>query len=448
MRPHLICAVLFRGDDVKALGSLSRRFLFLQGPPGPFFWLLSEELRKRGYPVFRINFNGGDRIDWPGPATNYRGTQSGWNRFFDRFARDNDITDILLFGDCRPLHDAAHGMAKLRGINIHVFEEGYIRPHWVTMEPDGVNGRSTLSRDPHRLLEQAAGLPPMPSDIRITASFRRRMRDATRYYFADWINRWRYPFYNSHRPGSLAAEGTGWLVKFMRQRLNQSHNKATIDQVGERPYFLFPLQLNSDYQIRTHSPFNSMYDAALYVMESFARFAPESSTLVIKEHPLDCQFRSWGGFVARQARRLGISDRVIHVAGGDLTKMARESLGLVTVNSTSGTLGLRAGRPVFVLGNAIYHIEGITHHGRLDEFWFAPQPPDMDVYRAFERVLHARCLIAGGFASESAVNTLIRSTLIRLFEDPAHLPLRVETDRMLADHAAALRSAGASSAGA
>ena len=152
--------------------------------------------------------------------------------------------------------------------------------------------------------------------------------------------------------------------------------------------------------------------------------------------------------MARQARRLGVSDRVIHVAGGDLTKMARESLGLVTVNSTSGTLGLRAGRPVFVLGNAIYHIEGLTHHGRLDEFWFAPQPPDMDVYRAFERVLHARCLIAGGFASESAVKTLIRSTLIRLFEDPAHLPLRVETDRMLADHAAALRSARASSAGA
>jgi capsular polysaccharide export protein len=114
---------------MKNFSFAKRRFLFLQGPPGPFFWLLAQELEQRGHPVFRINFNGGDRRDWPGEAVNYRGSRTNWNRYIDRFIRDNKITDILLFGDCRPLHMAAHGMAKLRGINIHVFEEGYIRPH-------------------------------------------------------------------------------------------------------------------------------------------------------------------------------------------------------------------------------------------------------------------------------------------------------------------------------
>lgn len=432
---------------MKAFAPIKRRFLFLQGPPGPFFWLLAEKLKDRGYPTYRINFNGGDRADWPGNATHYRGGQSGWTRFFDRFVRDNRITDILLFGDCRPLHQAAHGMAKLRGINIHVFEEGYIRPHWITMEPDGVNGHSKLSKDPDWLLQQAAGLPPMPPEIRITASFKRRVRDALRYYTADCITRWQYPFFRSHRPGSVILEGLGWCLKFTRKRLHKKRMRRAVDQVGkDAPYFLFPLQLNSDYQIRTHSPFQSMYEAALYVMESFARFAPPHTMLVIKEHPLDCEFRSWHRFVKKNARTLGISDRVLHIVGGELTKMAGESLGLVTVNSTTGTLGLRAGRPVFVLGSAIYDIEGITDQGTLDDFWSAPEPPDMDIYLAFQRVLHARCLIPGGFASESAVETLIRSTLVRLFEDPAHLPVRVEFDRMLASQAAADAAVSASAA--
>lgn len=422
---------------MKPYTPLKRRFLFLQGPPGPFFWLLGQQLAIRGYPIFRINFNGGDRTDWPGNATNYRGNISGWNRFFDRYVRDNKITDILLFGDCRPLHQAAHGMAKLRGISIHVFEEGYIRPHWVTMEPDGVNGHSRLSRDPEWIMKQAAYLPPVPVPVPITASFNRRMRDAVRYYAADCLNRWQYPFYRTHRPGSILAEGCGWLVKFARKKLHNDLNAKALDDIARSNYFLFPLQLNSDYQIRTHSPFPSMRDAAIYVMESFAAHASQRCKLVIKEHPLDCEFRSWRRFVHKHARRLGIEGRVIAVAGGDLGKMARDSLGMVTVNSTSGTLGLSARTPVFVLGSAIYDIPGITHQGQLDEFWAAPQAPDAHLYDAFCRVLHTRCLVSGGFASQSAIATLIESTMGRLFDDPAHIPVKVDMDREIMDQAAA-----------
>lgn len=422
---------------MKAFPPVRRRFLFLQGPPGPFFWLLGQELTKRGYPVHRINFNGGDRADWPGKGTSYRGGVSSWNRFFDRFVRDNRITDILLFGDCRPLHRAAHGMAKLRGINIHVFEEGYIRPHWITMEPDGVNGHSKMSRDPEWLMEQAAALPPVPRPIPITASFRRRARDALRYYTMDCAMRWQFPLYRSHRPGSLIAEGLGWLFKFARQAVHQDRAAQALKRIKAAPYFLFPLQLNSDFQIRTHSPFTSMRDATLYVLESFALHAPFNATLVIKEHPLDCEFRSWAAYVRRHAKRLRIEQRVVHIAGGDLNRMARESLGMVTVNSTSGTLGLAAGTPVFVLGSAIYDIPGITHQGRLDDFWKAPEPPDMRIYDAFRRVLHARCLVPGGIASQSAIATLIDSTLNRLFNDPAHMHVKVDMGRTLLDQATA-----------
>lgn len=419
---------------MNAYSMFPRRFLFLQGPPGPFFWLLGQKLLSSGHDIHRINFNGGDKADWPGKAVNYRGSSTCWNQFFDHYIRDNGITDILLFGDCRPLHRAAHGMAKLRGIDIHVFEEGYIRPHWMTMELEGVNGNSTLPRDPKWLIKRAAGLPALEKPIVIQASFGRRLRDALRYYTHDCISRWQYPFYSSHRPGFLLAEAGGWLVKFARQKLYRKNIEQRIAQIGNAPYFLFPLQLNSDYQIRAHSPFTSMYEATLYVMESFARHAPSNTMLVVKEHPLDCSYSSWAHYVRKQAKKLGIADRVLHVAGGNLDQMAQESLGIVTVNSTSGTLGLAVGTSVFVLGDAIYDIAGITHQGRLDDFWTGPVPPDPTLYDAFCRVLHARCLIPGGIASQSAIAILVEATLKRLLNNPVPVSVRENRNRVIIDH--------------
>lgn len=399
-----------------------RSFLFLQGPPGPFFWLLGQKLKERGCEVHRINLNGGDKHDWPGEATDYRGRMSRWALYVDKFLRVKGITDLILFGDCRPMHMAAHQMARLRQINVHVFEEGYIRPNWVTLEPDGVNGHSRLSRDPEWFLEQAKNLPPVPDLPPITASFKRRARDSYWYYHRVIAGRLllRFPFYRAHRPGSILMEGFGWLWKFWRQKETDRRTAEALERIQGKPYFLFPLQLSSDYQIRTHSPFSSMQEAVEYVFESFVAHAPADALLVIKEHPLDSSFFDWHKFVTRQARRLGLEDRLIHLAGGELSLLAQGSRGMVTVNSTSATFALAVDTPVIALGNAIYAIGGITHQGLLDEFWRAPQKPDGKVYDAFKCVLHDRCLIRGGFASKSATRILVQSTLKRLFEDPAH----------------------------
>src|SRR6187200_2201845 len=89
-----------------------RSFLFLQGPPGPFFPQLAQRLSELGHVIHRINLSGGDRYDWQMNATNYRGTMSAWPIFFDRFLRANRVTDVVLYGDCRPVHQAAVRMAK------------------------------------------------------------------------------------------------------------------------------------------------------------------------------------------------------------------------------------------------------------------------------------------------------------------------------------------------
>ncbi|MHA6718702.1 capsule biosynthesis protein [Sphingomonas sp. RS6] len=399
---------------MKYVRPIKRSFLFLQGPPGPFFWELSARIAERGYGVYRINLNGGDCRDWPEGGVDYRGRASEWPIFFDRFIREHQITDLILYGDCRPMHLAAHRLAKLRGVAIHVFEEGYIRPDWMTLEPDGVNGHSTLTRDPEAIRARAKSLPPLPELPPITASFGRRARDSYWYYHRVVTGRFRFPFYRSHRKGVIIVEGLGWARKFVMAKHRAKLAVEILATIADKRFFLFPLQLTGDYQIREHSPFGTMRTAADYVLDSFANNAPADAHLVVKEHPLYCGFHNWRTFIRRRAAALGIADRVHHLDGGDLTTLAQRSQGMVCVNSTSGTLALAAGKPVIVLGDAIYDVPGITHQGHLDRFWDAPMAPDMTLYDAFRRVLHDHCLVRGGLASQSATETLIENSLARL----------------------------------
>lgn len=391
-----------------------RTFLFLQGPPGPLFRMLGRAMADRGIRVHRINICGGDLRDWPDGATNFRGRYSEWPAFFDLYLRQNGVTDLLLFGDCRPYHVSAHGIAEMRNVRTHVLEEGYLRPDWMTLEPEGVNARSTLSRDKAWLLKEAQRLPPEVQLPPVTASFRRRVRDSYWHYHSVFLGRLRFPHYRSHRPTPLLTEAFGWVWKFAVRDLRQAKARRILNELAGKSTFLLPLQLSNDYQIRTHSPFPDMKSAATYAIESFAANAPEDVHLVLKSHPLDPSFFNWSKFVRKIARRLNVEGRVHFVDGGDLQEMLGAARGLICVNSTSATLALARDIPVCTIGEAVYDMAGLTHQEHLDTFWAAPTPPDPGLYEAFRRVLVDRCLVRGGLASESAVQELVHSMLERL----------------------------------
>ena len=96
------------GSDGQVRRVPKKEFLFLQGLAGPFFSLLGEALAASGNGVHRVNFNGGDKLYWKLPgAIDYRGNLDKWPRFLARILARRRITDILLFGDCRPLHSVA-----------------------------------------------------------------------------------------------------------------------------------------------------------------------------------------------------------------------------------------------------------------------------------------------------------------------------------------------------
>lgn len=394
-----------------------RVFLLLQGPPGPLFRQLGAALRERGHGVHRINLSGGDHYDWPEGAIAFRGRFSDWPVYLDNFLRANAVTDLVLFGDCRPYHVTAHGIAGIRGVRTHVLEEGYLRPDWMTLELEGVNARSPIKRSKAWILSEARRLPPEPQAGPITASFRRRARDSYWHYHHVVTGRLRFPHYRTHRQGSIIGEGLGWLWKFLNAKRRTRAAEATLAGLEGKPYFVLPLQLSGDFQIRAHSAFTNMQGATAYVLSSFAKHAPGDVHLLLKAHPLDCSFYNWPGFVRRHAKRLGIDDRVHYVDGGDLDEMVEAARGLVCVNSTSATIALARDVAVCTIGEAIYDIPGLTHQGHLDAFWENPKPPEPGLYPAFRKVLVNRSLVRGGLASESAVTTLIGSMVERFEQD-------------------------------
>jgi len=398
-----------------------RTVLLLQGLMGPLFRRLGQELMRAGHTVHKVNFNGGDRAFWRLPGgIEYRGTLEEWPAFFARLLHEKGVTDVVLFGDCRDHHMPAIRIARELSVPVHVFEEGYIRPDWVTLELGGVNGHSQLPRDPIWYRETAAALPPVPPHAQVPSSFRRRALEGLAYNAADVFTRWHYPGWSNHRPWHPVVEGMGWWRKLRHRKEREAASAELMERLAHSgaPYYLFPLQLDSDAQIRLHSPFAGILPAIHQVIASFAAHAPGDTRLVVKEHPLDNGVRDWQQETIDLARRFGVEDRVDYLATGDIVPVTRGARGVVTINSTSGTFALAAGVPVVVLGHAVYDIAEITYQGGIDAFWNDPVPPSPETFAAFRRVLIERCLIPGGFFSEEALDKVVRHAVARLEGNP------------------------------
>jgi capsular polysaccharide export protein len=392
-----------------------RNFLFLQGMASRFFARLGQGLATRGYGVRRINFNGGDRLFWPlAGAVEYRSSLEQWSEFFENKLAAWNITDVILFGDCRPLHQVAIDIARRHCVAVHVFEEGYLRPYWITLEREGVNANSQMSRDPDWFFAAAKKLPPFRPGHPVHTSFRRRAFEDVAYNFSTVFMAWRYPGYRTHRPWHPFVEYAGWSARFARKLVLEKVRVARAWPVVMRsPFYFFPLQLDCDTQIRQHSDIGRMAPAIEQVIGSFARHAPADYSLVLKEHPLDNGLQNWRRLTRQIAARHGVADRVIYLENGDLETLVQRSRGVVTINSTVGARALVHGVPLIALGRAIYNIPGLTFSGSLDDFWRAGKRPSARLFDAFARVLADRCLVNGDFFGDTGIALAVAGSIAR-----------------------------------
>ena len=401
-------------------------FVFLQGMPSRFFRDIAKDLCARGCKVTGINLCVGDWIFWRGPnRVNYRGKISDWSQFFGQFLARNRVTDVVLLGEQRSYHKLAIAVAKAQGVRVTVTDFGYLRPDWITLEPDGMSGASRFPRDPTQILRLGASVPKADLAARYADSFWKMAVGDLLYSFSNVFLFYLFPHY---RRGDKRANpfvyfpAMGWRLLTAERGQRRAQERFASLASRKTRYFVFPLQLEHDFQIVAYSPFDSQRDAIRLVVESFAKHADAGTRLVLKVHPWDPGLDKWERYAVQCAERLGIKERIVFLDGGNLDKIIPGSSGMITVNSTSGLRALQLGCPVKVLGEAIYDVAGLTHQGKLDNFWKEARRPDPALVDAFNNAIAAAIQIRGVFFCEPGLSAAARTAAERLFHRTVGVP--------------------------
>ena len=399
----------------------SRKFLFLQGVCSPFFPRLAEALRTLGHSVRKVNYTVGDRMYWRiGQSISYRGPMTALKEFYIRQYESHGITDIVLFGDCRPIHRPAIEIAREHDIRVHVFEEGYFRPYWITLERDGVNAHSRLPRDPEWYQSQAASLPHYDNGQAFSAPFWKRAAYDIGYNIWAGLNPILHHGVHSHVPYSPLTEYTGYVRRAIRVKCQErSCRNIEAKLTGEArraPFYLMPLQLATDAQIVHHSPFADMAAAMLYTLRSFARFAPANSRLAIKIHPLDPGLVNYRKKLTQLANELGVADRVFYLESGNLPTLLSATRAVITVNSTVGASALIHGKPTIALGRALYDLPSLTYQDGLDSFWIRRKRPNAKLFQNFRDTVIAHTQVNGGFYDANGITLAVQNSLPKLVD--------------------------------
>ena len=393
---------------------MKRRFLLLQGPCSPFFDKLGQALKSTGRHVAKVNFNAGDSLYWNTcTAWKYRNHVDHLAEWYRILFEREDYTDIILFGDHRPVHRPAIAHAKALNIRVHV-----------TMERDGVNAHSKLPKDPAWYRHIGPRIPDYSNGDPFSSPFRLRAWHDVAYHVAGMRNRFSYPGYQTHAPVMAHVEYRAYFRRAFTISKNKKRDLAAIQHIiySRIPFWLIPLQLNSDSQIRNHSPFNNMRDMLELTLSSFARMSRPDSILVIKNHPLDTGLENYPRMLEDICQKVGLeTHRIVYLESGPLPALLNHARGVVTVNSTVGGSALVHGRPLKALGAAIYDMPGLTYQGNLDSFWRHGKQPDRRLFRWFRNTVIHTTQINGGLYSGESIDMSVTAALPRLLTNKSLL---------------------------
>jgi capsular polysaccharide export protein len=392
----------------------NRHFLFLQGPHGPWFHRLGQLLRAAGAEVWRVGFNLGDRIFWPGLGyIAFTAPQADWPATCAALFEQHRITDLVVYGDTRGIHAEAVMLARARGITVHVFEEGYLRPYWITYERGGSNGHSRLMGLDVPVM-QAALEPTVDLDLPDTPAtwgdMRQHMFWGALYHGFVALGFRTYRNFRPHRALTVGQEFLLYLQRFLLMPVHRLERRLATSRIrnGGFPYHLAILQLEHDASFRDHSPFSSMTDFLAMVMDGFARGAPQHHHLVFKAHPLEDGRVPLAGEIRRLAAaawtegprafrpRRQTGRAAERCAIGGYGQLDRRPAGAVAWTAAAQ---LRCG------GLCQARIRVRAAAGRV---LCCPERPDTRAYRDYRHFLLETSQVVGGFYSARGRRALLR----------------------------------------
>lgn len=378
-----------------------QNILLLQGKMGAFFCRFATFLMDGGRQVHKINFNAGDAFFYchKDKMSNFRGRLDEFDAFITKIIQEHQIDAVVCFNDCRPYHMIAKDVTTRLGVSFFVFEEGYLRPDYITLEEGGINGFSQLNPAMIESFDQANDKPKYTAN-----RFWRLCVASIVYYAIVFLGQWHYPHYEHYRGLSIWQEMVAWLIAPFRKIARYYPDKwlqKRLTRTASEQYYLVSLQVHNDSQITHHSDYDDVTDFIREVMVSFAKFAPKDTQILFKHHPLDRGHRDYKALIHQWADELGLQGRAHYGCDMHLPSLIRHSIGMITVNSTTGLQSIYHQKPTKIMGRALYDIERLTDQQSLDEFWGNPVAPDHEFYLKFREYLIEQTQLNGSFYGTS-----------------------------------------------
>ena len=396
----------------------------LQGPHGPFFRRLGELLTETGAEVWRVAFNAGDAFFWSAKERLilHRDGPDSWPDHLARIINEKGVTDIVLYGDVRPVHAAARKAASDKDLTLHVFEEGYLRPYWITYERGGSNGNSrlmdiTIPRMRSVMRGSQSDVPRPPTNW---GDMRQHKFYGAVYHFMVLAANGRFPGYRTHRDISVLQEFRLNLRRLLMTPFLAAYQTFVTSRIRRsgHPFSLVLMQLEHDASFRAHSNYCTMKQFTDEVLEAFAAHAPRHHHLTFKAHPLEDGRSHQRLDIIAKAEKLGISERVHHVPGGKLARLLGQARSVITVNSTSAQQALWRGLPVKAMGRAVFDKPQLVSQQSLADFFRQPERPNSRLYWRYRDYLLETCQIPGGFYAAKS-----RAPALRLVVDMMLAPM-------------------------
>ena len=398
-RPDVSSVSPFRSPQ----GGAGARVLFVNAPFGPFFRDLCKAGDKIGVKFERCAFDAGDFVEAPhGRARVFRGKQEQFAHWFRGSLQDAPTDLVVVFNDTLPLNRIAAQEARNLSVPVVSLEQGYLRPHWVTLESGPTNGAA--SREPASTVPTSQRQDPILSiepqtlqeivwtnlHFAVAMAVRVGFRYNARYYGA-----------------SVLRQMIGYMGEFFRPMGRSERRWRRLAAKRREPFYcLCILQKPGDTQLVVHSSIRSNNELLERVIASFKAFAPAEMTLVVKRHPYDFGIENTRRHLRRLVGAYGLEGRVFFIERMNLGEVLPKAAAVVLNNSSVGLEALQLGKPVFALGRARYVGKGLASSQDLHAFWRNPPQPDAKAVSSLVAELQCSTQINGGFFSREARRVL------------------------------------------
>ena len=341
------------------------RVLLLQGPIGNFFDEFSKFISKKSGIVFKINFTIAEAFFYKQDNNFFfRDSIDNWPVYFLNFVKENNINRVYFLNDSRPYHSSIIDICMKNQIDFYVFEDGYFRPGYITLEPQGVNGNSFFRKfsSQHDSLDKINNCPKLCLELK--GKLLSRVLFSLIYNFNFLFSK----NYISYRPGNSLYWSKKYIFSFIIFAFNFIKDKVLLKKtLNSNDKILFiPLQVFDDTQIKYHSKYNDIYEFIDDIFYTLSLLIKSDYRIIFKQHPGDRGNINYNKYINELAKRNGLSKQIIFNYTTDANQLINFSDGIILINSTLGINALTLGKKVFTAGISTY--DSVCTQDNLDIF--------------------------------------------------------------------------------